>query len=418
MKPIVYIIQTPPTWVKTPPLSLAYLKTYLQNKNIDVRIIDLNLAVYQLMNTPMSQWLKLNTIWENELFSNLQKTYPYFFKNLFNLLENADYIGFSISKRNAAFAFNLINKIKNQYPDKKIILGGPQTLILQQQNKLNSLDYWVIGEGEIPLEKIINGAKEKVFSFEEINNLDSIPFLDFLPLNFKSYSPTIPLLSSRGCFYKCNFCSEKLLYKNFRNHCPQYIFDQIKFLQNKHQINDFVFCDSLINYNNQWLEKFCRLLIENNLKINWQAQMRVDKNISIDLANLIKRSGCYNLFIGLENGSPNILKSMQKGFAIDDALTFFKILNKAKLQFEISLILGYPNEQESDFNNTINFIRNNKKIIPKIAQVNPFVDYLASYPKIEFPTNKALQEVNVLVNMLKKEKIKYTKGFINNLIYW
>jgi radical SAM superfamily enzyme YgiQ (UPF0313 family) len=314
------------------------------------------------------------------------------------------------------FSFSLAQKLKEKFPSKKIIFGGPQTAFLDWQNTLDGCYSWVVGEGEIPLSKILGQDKNTLYRFEEIENLDTLPFLDFKPLGPTLYSAVIPLFSSRGCNYNCNFCSEKKLYKKFRHHSARYMLEQIKHLKNKYKINNFVFCDSMINYSNAWLTELCSLVIKNKLNINWEAQMRIDKKFSVELGKLMKESGCYNLFIGLESASDNILGDMNKGFNRGNAAEFFKKLNKAGLQFEISLIFGYPGEEEKDFKETIDFIIKNKKLIPKIAQANPFVDYLGNLGNT-YPSEEAKLRILKFLRILELEKIPYTKSFINNLIY-
>ncbi|MEM7816427.1 MAG: radical SAM protein [Candidatus Aenigmatarchaeota archaeon] len=418
MNKTVYIINCPPSWIKTPPLSLVYLKNYLKNKGVNIKIIDLNILFFKLFNYNKIEWLKLNKNFEQNLFNLVEEKYPFIFENLYKRIEKIEFIGFSLFKRNFSFSLNLANRVKEKFPEKNIIFGGPEILFLKLENKINCLQkyLWVLGEGEIPLFKIIN-EKPDNYEFEEIENLDSLPFFDFEDLNLKLYSQSLPIISSRGCPYQCNFCSERKLYKKFRYHSPEYVVEQIKYLKNKYLLNNFIFCDSLINFKINWLEQLCKLLIKNKLNIKWEAQMRIEKELPLELAKLIKKSGCYNLFVGLESASNRVLKMMNKGFDTDIALNFFKILKKAKLQFEISLIFGYPFEEEKDFNETLNFIIKNKKLIPKIAQANPFIDYLKNFKNENSFTTKGKERVGFFLKVLQRENIRYTKSFINNLIY-
>ena len=145
--------------------------------------------------------------------------------------------------------------------------------------------------------------------------------------------------------------------------------------------------------------------------------MRIEKGFPLDLAKLIKKSGCYNLFIGLESGSDKTLRMMNKGFTPPSAAGFFKILTTAGLHFEISLILGYPGEGKKEFEETLNFIVKNKRIIPKIAQVNPFIDYLGNFYGKTLPKQEIKEKLQLFLRTLEGEKIRYTKSFINNLHY-
>lgn len=417
MKQSVYIIQCPPSWTKTAPLSLVYLENYLKNKGFKVRTRDLNIELFKIFAANLKTWLALDNKFEKNLFQHASAGFPYFFDSLYKDIADYEYIGFSLLKRNADFSFLLADEIKKKFPSKKIVFGGPHVLFMKWKNNLNDSDFWVIGEGETALSKILSGEQNKIYPFEEIPNLDTLDFLDFSCLEMASYSNSIPILSSRGCKFNCNFCTEKKLFKKPRHHSAGYIVDMIDKLKEKHRTNNFVFADSLINYDNAWLDEFCSLLIKRNMDIKWEAQMRVDKNFTSGLGMLMQKSGCYNLFVGLESASDNMLKNMNKGFDVQTATNFFCALKKADLQFEISLIFGYPDENETDFRKTLDFIVKNKKIIPKIAQANPFVDYLESFPQNTYPSKIAKERIATFLKVIEDEGIKYTKSFINNLIY-
>jgi radical SAM superfamily enzyme YgiQ (UPF0313 family) len=415
MNQSVYIIQCPPSWVKTAPLSLVYLYNYLTSAGFNVGIKDLNVELFKIFNLKQKEWLDINQEFEENIFAQAQEKAPQVFDALYETIKTYDAIGFSILKRNFPFSLTLAKKISEKFPSKKIIFGGPHTLFLDWQNKLDKQFNWVIGEGEMSLAEMLSGNKKNVLRFKELENLDEIKIVDFggMPTN---YSDSIPLLSSRGCPFNCKFCSERKLYKKFRHHSSPYVIELINYLKNKYKCVNFTFCDSLINYNNAWLEEFCVTLIKENLNVKWQAQMRVDKNFSSNLGGLMRESGCYNLFVGLESASDSVLAGMNKGFTQNVALAFLEKLYNARLQFEISLIFGYPGETEKDFQETLNFIVKNKKIIPKIAQANPFIDYFNDSDNANSPSPSAKSRILEFLKRLELEKIRYTKSFINNLV--
>lgn len=415
MKNNIYILQCPPSWLKTPPLSLVYLENYLRSNGIEVKVKDLNIEIFKLMKPATKDWLSLNTDFEENLF-NRAESLP-LIKNLYREIESYQYVGFSLQKRNSAFSFSLARKIKEVFPSKQIVFGGPQAFFLDCQNRLDKDFFWIIGEGERSLVNILNNEAQEIQRFNEIKDIDSLPLLDFDCLDIKNYSNSLPILSSRGCKFSCNFCSERKLYSKFRQHSPKYVIDLMGQLRAKHETDTFVFCDSLINYSNDWLYEFCSGLIQKNLKVKWEAQMRVDKNFDTGLGKIMKDSGCYNLFIGLESASSSTLKNMNKGFDPETALGFFQKLKEAGLHFEISLIFGYPGESDREFKETLDFIIRNKNIIPKIAQANPFVDYMGNFPDEIFPGSKASERIKLFLRAIEAEKIKYTKSFINNLAY-
>jgi len=183
------------------------------------------------------------------------------------------------------------------------------------------------------------------------------------------------------------------------------------------------FQDSLLNYDLSWLEEFCSRLIAKNCTIQWEAQMRIRKDFSPALAQLVKRSGCFGIFVGLESGSDKVLQAMHKGFTAEDALRFFNVLDAANLYFEVSMILGYPDETEDDYDRTVEFILKNRKHIPKVAQVNPFVLYVPSRiaeryaPHAYHENGIGNKRVKAFCRVLKRHKIRHTEAFVSNLVY-
>ena len=133
----------------------------------------------------------------------------------------------------------------------------------------------------------------------------------------------------------------------------------------------------------------------------------------------MKKSGCYNLFVGLESGCGATLKKMHKGFSPQDALSFFRQLRKAGLFFGVSMIVGYPGESDTDFRQSLDFILKNRALIPKIEQVNPFAYYegTAADKRGDYRvSNKSLERMEEFIRQIKGHNFKYTNAFLGNLI--
>jgi radical SAM superfamily enzyme YgiQ (UPF0313 family) len=274
------------------------------------------------------------------------------------------------------------------------------------------------GEGELKLRKFMNN--DIIDCNAEIDNLDNLPFPDFDIFNFDFYKTKkcLPLLSSRGCINRCAFCSEKNLYrKKYRQHSAEYIVDMIAYYKKKYNISWFVFQDSLINADLKRLKKICSMILEKNLEIKWEAQVYIRKDMNTDLLSLMKKSGCYNMFIGLESGSDKILSLMNKGYNSETAALFFRKCSDAEIFFETSLIFGFPGETEKTVEETFNFFKNNSKYIKKIAQINPYVYYpLSGISNIQQKNNLDLNTIiNNFLKLCNDNNIRYTKSFINNL---
>ena len=417
----------PSFWPKMPPIGIGYLQAFLEKNDTPCDIIDLNNIFYNLSAAELKKsWLvSCNTSLENSIFDLIQKNHPKEFKNLVEQILKYEIAGFSCFKSNIDSSLKMIKLLKSKNKNIKIAVGGPE--IARQFFKTSGkftkdikdlADFIVVGEGEKPLLAIVQPAQtNKIFVFNELENLTSLPFPVYKDLNINSYprKNSVSILSSRGCVRKCRFCSEKLLYKKFRQRPVKNIIEEIKYRKSSYKTEYFVFHDSMINSDLKNLEELCDGIIENFGSIKWEGQIAIRKDMSGQILDKMKRSGCYNLFVGLESGCDKTLKKMNKGFTAADAVGFFKKLNGARLFFGISIIIGYPGETEAEFRESLDFIIKNKPLIPKIEQINPFTYYDGT--DIAKKTHKnALKRLDIFIKEIKSRGFKYTNAFLGNLI--
>ncbi len=428
----VLLVILPIFWPKMPPLGIAYLKEFLKKKSITADMIDINNYFYNLSDEELKKsWqISCNTFLEDNIISIIKKKYPYEFDKIVNRILQYDIIGFSCFKSNIKNTVEIIKILKSKKSSIEIILGGPEITRMYFKTKgdftpdIKAIsNLLVVGEGEKSIYGYLNEENNNraIIEFQQMENLDDLPYPEFQDLDFNSYprKESIPLMFGRGCVRQCNFCSEKLLHKGFRCRSINSIIDEIKFHISKNSIKYFIFYDSMLNADLKKFEKLCDEIIKNFGSINWEAQIAVRNDMDIALFKKMKMSGCYNLFIGLESGSAETLRRMNKGFTPQDAKSFFEKLILAKFFFGISIIVGYPGETDEDFRESLNFVIANKDIIPKIEQINPFTYYDGTNTN-EFDDYKlnpvSTKRMEVFIDEIKKYKFKYTNAFLGNLV--
>ena len=384
----ILLVQPPFTVLRTetkkchPPLGLAYLAGVLK-QNHSVIVLD---AVAEGYN-------------EEEVIDKHFLRYGLSFENIKRRIEylKPDIVGvsclFSAQSENVHKICELVKEM-----DKKIvtILGGAHpSAVPEKVLKDNNVDFVVIGEGENTLNRILEFIeKRKAIQKNDIDgigfrlngdirinkkeryetDLDNIPFpyWDIFPLEkyFKinnphggqaRRTPFLPLISSRGCPFECIFCSIHNLWgRNYRKRSAENVLLEIEYLIQKFGIKEIMFEDDNLTLDKERATRIFQGLIETRINIIWSAPNGLAiQTLDDRLLELMRRSGCYRISIGIESGDEYVLKNI-----IGKPIVLSKIkpiINKArKLKMETSafFVIGLPGETRKNLKNTLHFAAN------------------------------------------------------------
>lgn len=250
---------------------------------------------------------------------------------------------------------------------------------------------------------------------------------EYSQINFEEYiTPykVAPITIREECYYKnCLFC-DRHCKDNFSFHTNN-IVEKIANLQ-KLGVNNIVFEDDcIIPYE---IEEILDVLKEKNISIKWQGTFRFDKSLNDE--NKIKRfreNGCKFLFFGMETFSANLLKKMNKGIEIEDAINILKFCKKYSINTCISLMFNFPGETLNDIHQTFESI---KKYIDLIDQfeINFFTptknckicDNLngVNYLGYSSPISKQKQNVLLQIQNYLKDRNKLDSSYLKNYLCW
>ena len=177
--------------------------------------------------------------------------------------------------------------------------------------------------------------------------------------NFK-YTPGTYVMAGRDCWWgKCDFCSWTTLYpgKSYRTVSVQRHLDEIGHLIEEYNVKE-IFDDSGCFPRGEWLENFCRGVIEKgyNKKVVLGCNMRVGA-LSQEQWNLMKEANFRFVLIGLESINQSTLDRLTKGIKVEQIEETFRMAKKAGLEPHITTMVGYPWETRDDAENTIKFAK-------------------------------------------------------------
>ena len=207
------------------------------------------------------------------------------------------------------------------------------------------------GEGEWKFTEFIGEDSSK------FKTLDDFPDPAFDLINWNKYclSPfgskskrSLGLVTSRGCFGKCTFCSRKVFGNKFRAYSVPRLIE----ILNRTTFKDFLFYDDLFTGNRARLVEFCEKVIK--YKYSWSCCSRVD-NLDYETMKLMKRAGCWMIEFGIESGSQEILDRMRKNISLEKIMNTLRETRRAGILSKGNFILGNIGETKKSLQDTIEF---------------------------------------------------------------
>ena len=238
---------------------------------------------------------------------------------------------------------NAINKSINRN-DFKYILGGhmasPEPEYFLKKTQADAI---VIGEGEETVVELVQtimnksslknvkGIAYRVGEFNYINerrplikDIDSILMPAYHLFDINSYrllrmphcSNTdfvMPMLSGRGCTFKCNFCYR--MDKGFRPRSSESIIKEIKFLQRTYGITYIAFSDELLMSSERRTTELCNAFIDADLNIKFDCNGRLN-HATPEVLKVMKEAGCVFINFGIESVDDTVLKNMHKNLTV------------------------------------------------------------------------------------------------------
>lgn len=323
---------------------------------------------------------------DHEVFIYSQDLHHYPEEHLTDYLNNNkfDVIGIGViggyyQYRKLLLISEAINKSKNK---PFYIIGGhgpsPDPKYFLEKTKADAI---IIGEGEETIVDLLNNIN----SFENVDgiafmdnkgevkinkrrslikDIDSIPFpaYDLFPIEYyrlmrephaTSSDFLMPVLSGRGCTFKCNFCYR--MDKGFRPRSSESIIDEIKFLKEKYNINYIVFSDELLMSSEKRVIDLSEKIIKSNLNIKWNCNGRLNY-ATPEVIKIMKKSGCVFINYGIECFDDDILTIMNKKLTTDQIVKGIENTISGGISPGFNIIFGNISEDENTLNKGVDFL--------------------------------------------------------------
>lgn len=282
----------------------------------------------------------------------------------------------------------IISFVKQHIPASKVVLGGPDIRYYTADYLNYGADMVVIGEGEETTREIcayysqhkrlpsdcngtavIENGQIKVNAERTlVKDINSLPFPNRKKVNLHLYLDTwkkhhgksmISVNTMRGCPYTCKWCSRAVYGGTYRRRSPAKVVDEILWIQQNYQPDAIWFVDDVFTISHKWLKEFSDLMVEKNAVIPYEIITRADR-MNEEVILLLKKSGCFRIWIGAESGSQQIIDAMDRRVEVRKVREMIRLSKKNGIEAGTFIMLGYPGETKKDIRETIEHLRESR----------------------------------------------------------
>jgi radical SAM superfamily enzyme YgiQ (UPF0313 family) len=358
------------------PIGLAYVAASLERAGHRVRVIDsFGEAIGQLT---AHDGFVTNGLTADEIVKRIPR--------------DADLIGVTCMFSNSwLYCRRTIAAIAEAFPDVPLIVGGehPTADCERLLRQVPEVLCCVLGEGEetavdiaahlsrgLPLHDVPgiairdeDGAIVRTPPRHRIRNVDDIPRPDWSLVPLANYldndlcsdawvGRSMPMMTSRGCPYQCTFCSSPQMFgTKWIVRDPHKVVAEMKDYQATYDVHYFEFVDLTMVVRREWILEFCRLLIAENLNVQWSMPSGTrSEALDAEALSLMKQSGCRSFSYAAESGSPPELRRIKKKIDPGRMLASMRAATNVGLVTKCHLIFGLPDQTPRDVLTTLGFV--------------------------------------------------------------
>jgi len=213
---------------------------------------------------------------------------------------------------------------------------------------------------DVPNLAFFDGRKDMVFTRRETEylNMDDTA-IDWGDIPGEYLRKTLPVTSSRGCIFRCRFCTCWRLCPEVHYKSLSVLRNELRLIQDLGFVRHIRFTDDNLTGNRKRMESILDMMIGENFDFTWSTYARASA-MTPKMVKLMRRAGCEFVNMGIESGSQTILDNMDKHLKRDGIIEAIKRLNDHGIYGEGGFILGYPGETPDTFKETVDLINSSR----------------------------------------------------------
>ncbi len=289
-------------------------------------------------------------------------------------LDNVLFVGFATVCGTIPRTLSLARELRWRHPTIPIVFGGPDAsshpqILLQAYSFIDAV---VVGEAEGVLADLLHSLRVCEWKsrpglyFRDNANGDFLGATDIVdltkidPVDYSNYplglkDECVALDVGRGCPFSCTFCSTNNFFRrNFRMKPTERIIEEVVAILRNPYVRKIEFVHDMFTINRKLVVEICRTITDMKLLFEWTCSSRTD-SVDRELLELMHNAGCSHIYFGIDTGSERLQRAIRKKLDLVDAEQTLEISLELGISITVAVLIGFPNEEERDLIDTLNF---------------------------------------------------------------
>lgn len=269
--------------------------------------------------------------------------------------------------------FDIISYVKKTFPGVPVVLGGNYVTLCPGHASLSGADFCLPGPAESSVPPLFRELFNVDMTFlPDPRDLDSYPYPSF-DLVRKLYS--VPILTSRGCPYRCSYCASHMINKHFLRRNPFRVADEIEYWHSRFGIRNFsIYDDALLVKAPEMAVPLFEEIIRRRLPVQFHCPNGLHlREITPELSSLLYRAGVRTIRFGFETSDS--FRQLETGGKISNeefknAIRYLRSGGYRPEDIGIYILCGLPGQPAGEIRETIQFVRSSGAR-PILAEYSP-----------------------------------------------